>query len=196
MTTQQGLDIKLPDPVQVTQTIATIAQKSQRPVSDFLRRQVADGSLDLESSLNIGKAFLQLTQKMMLEPTRLAQAQMSLWQEYTELWRRSAAAFFGQQVEPVISPAESDRRFKHDDWQENYLFDFIKQAYLLTARWLQNVVSRVENLDPKTKRKIEFITCWAESLFPSICCTGIPIPPACRRKCTAFICAICINAIC
>ncbi len=158
MTTPQGLDIKLPDPVQVAQTIATIAQKSQRLVADFLRRQVADGSLDLESSLNIGKAFLQLTQKMMLEPARLAQAQMSLWQEYTELWRRNAAVFFGQQVEPVMTPAESDRRFKHDDWQENYLFDFIKQAYLLTARWLQNVVSRVEDLDPKTRRKIEFYT--------------------------------------
>ncbi len=99
----QGLEIKLPDPVQVTQTIAVIAQKSQRLVSDFLRRQVADGSLDLESSLNIGKAFLQLTQKMMLEPTRLAQAQMSLWQEYTELWRRSAAAFF--LLRPAFHPS-------------------------------------------------------------------------------------------
>ncbi len=154
----QGLEIKLPEPLQVAQTIATIAQKSQRLVGNFLRRQVIDGALDLETSLSIGKAFLELTQKMMLEPSRLAQVQMSLWQEYTELWRRSAAAFFGQQVEPLITPEENDRRFKHDVWQDNYLFDFIKQAYLLTARWLQAVVSRVERIDPKTKRKIEFYT--------------------------------------
>ncbi|MFO1429654.1 MAG: class I poly(R)-hydroxyalkanoic acid synthase [Candidatus Competibacteraceae bacterium] len=154
----QGLEIKLPEPLQVAQTIATIAQKSQRLVGNFLRRQVIDGALDLETSLSIGKAFLELTQKMMLDPTRLAQAQMSLWQEYTDLWRRSAAAFFGQQVEPLSTPEENDRRFKHDVWQDNYLFDFIKQAYLLTARWLQGVVSRVEKIDPKTKRKIEFYT--------------------------------------
>ena len=154
----QGLEIKLPDSLQVSQTIATIAQKSQRLVGSFLRRQVIDGALDLETSLSIGKAFLALTQRMMLEPARWAQAQISLWQEYTELWRRSAATFCGQQVEPLITPEENDRRFKHDVWQENCLFDFIKQAYLLTARWLQGVVSRVENLDPKTKRKIEFDT--------------------------------------
>jgi polyhydroxyalkanoate synthase len=168
MTPQQGLDIKLPDPVQVAKTIATIAEKSQRLVNDFLRRQAAEGLLDMESSLRINKAFLELTHQMMLEPVKLAQAQMSLWQDYRELWHRSAAAFFGQQVEPVITPEASDKRFKHAAWQDNYLFDFIKQAYLLTARWLQNVVSRVEGIDPKTKRKLEFYTRqFADAMAPS-----------------------------
>jgi polyhydroxyalkanoate synthase len=158
MNPQQGLDIKLPDPVQVAKTIAAIAEKSQRLVNDFLKRQAAEGWLDMESGLRINKVFVEFTRKLMLEPAKLAQAQMSLWQDYMELWRRNAAVFFGQQVEPVITPEAGDRRFKQDAWQDNYLFDFIKQAYLLTARWIQQVVSRVEGIDPKTQRKIEFYT--------------------------------------
>src|SRR5262249_8808566 len=43
-------------------------------------------------------------------------------------------------------------------WQENQLFDFIKQSYLLSARWLQSTVRNVEGLDPKTAKKVDFYT--------------------------------------
>jgi polyhydroxyalkanoate synthase len=58
----------------------------------------------------------------------------------------------------VIAPARDDRRFKDAAWQDNQLFDFIKQSYLLTARWMQNTVSEVEGLDGKTAQKIDFYT--------------------------------------
>ncbi len=158
MPLQQGLDFRLPDPIQAAQTFATVAWKSQRLVSDFLQRQATDGVLDLESSLRIGNLFLELTRRMALESARLAQGQVGLWQDYLELWRRSAAAFFGQAVEPVAVPDKDDRRFRHDAWQTNLWFDFIKQTYLLTARWLQQTVARAQGIDPKTRRKLEFYT--------------------------------------
>ncbi len=40
----------------------------------------------------------------------------------------------------MIAPAKDDRRFKDAAWQDNQVFDFIKQSYLLTARWMQNTV--------------------------------------------------------
>ena len=158
MTSQQGSDIKVPDPVQVSQTVAAIADKSQRLVGEFLERQAADGALDMEYSINIGKAFFEMTQKMMADPAKLAQAQLALWQDYTELWGKSAAALFGQPIKPKITPEPGDKRFQHAAWQDNYLFEFIKQSYLLTARWVQGVVSNVEGIDAKTKRKLEFYT--------------------------------------
>src|SRR6185437_9619792 len=54
--------------------------------------------------------------------------------------------------------APGDRRFKDAAWQESTLFDYIKQSYLLTARWLQSTVRQVEGLDDKTSRKIDFYT--------------------------------------
>jgi poly[(R)-3-hydroxyalkanoate] polymerase subunit PhaC len=64
----------------------------------------------------------------------------------------------GHDAEPVIAPAKDDRRFKDAAWQDNQLFDFVKQSYLLTARWLQSTVQSVEGLEDKTARKIDFYT--------------------------------------
>ena len=38
------------------------------------------------------------------------------------------------------------------------MFDFIKQSYLLTSRWLVDTVNQVEGFDDKTRQKIDFYT--------------------------------------
>ncbi len=43
-------------------------------------------------------------------------------------------------------------------WDENALFDYIKQSYLLSARWMQSTVGEVEGLDGKTAKKVDFYT--------------------------------------
>ena len=55
-------------------------------------------------------------------------------------------------------PSPDDRRFKDAAWEENQLFDFIKQSYLLTARWLTQTVREVDGLDEKTAKKVDFYT--------------------------------------
>jgi poly[(R)-3-hydroxyalkanoate] polymerase subunit PhaC len=61
-------------------------------------------------------------------------------------------------TEAVIEPPAGDRRFRDVAWTDNTLFDFIKQSYLLTARWLQNAVRDVEGIDERTARKVDFYT--------------------------------------
>ena len=53
-------------------------------------------------------------------------------------------------------PSATDRRFKDDAWHENEVFDFIKQSYLLSARYVQDVVKQVDGLDAKTAQKVDF----------------------------------------
>ena len=108
--------------------------------------------------LNIGAAFLEMTQRLMTDPGRLVQAQLSLWQDYLKLWSTTTNRFLGGETQPVAEPAAGDRRFKDAAWQESTLFDYIKQSYLLTARWLQSTVRQVDGLDDKTARKIDFYT--------------------------------------
>src|SRR3546814_18523008 len=54
MSDQQGADIKMPDPVELSQTMARIAEQSQRIVSDFLGRQGGDG-VGMSDPLNVGR---------------------------------------------------------------------------------------------------------------------------------------------
>ena len=64
----------------------------------------------------------------------------------------------GQKVEPVVEPAKGDKRFTDPAWKDEVVFDYLKQSYLLTARWLQHTVKEVEGVDDKTAKKVDFYT--------------------------------------
>src|SRR5690348_11013484 len=153
----QGPEVRIPDPVQLSREFADIAERSQRLVLEFLQRQRPDG-LGMADPLNVGQAFLEMTQRLMSDPTRLVQAQLSLWQDYLKLWQSTTQRLMGGPAEPVIEPSSGDRRFKDTAWTENAVFDYIKQSYLLTARWMQATVKQVDGLDDKTSKKIDFYT--------------------------------------
>jgi polyhydroxyalkanoate synthase subunit PhaC len=156
---QSAADIKFVDPAELSKAVSNIAERSQRIVSDFLARQSGDGGIEgVVDPLHIGDAFMQMTARLLADPGKLVEAQMSLWQDYLQLWQSTARRLFGETAEPVVIPDETDRRFKDEMWQQNEVFDFIKQSYLLTARWIQGVVKNVEGLDDHTARKVDFYT--------------------------------------
>jgi polyhydroxyalkanoate synthase len=157
MSERSHQEIKLPDPVQWSRSMAEIAERSQRLVMDFMTRQAEQG-VGMADPLNIGTAFLEMTQRLMADPGKLMQAQVSLWHDYLELWQRTTERFLGGSAEPMVEPAATDKRFKDAAWSESTLFDFIKQSYLLTARWLQSTVKQIDGLDDKTARKVDFYT--------------------------------------
>jgi polyhydroxyalkanoate synthase len=139
-----------------------IAERSQRLISDFVNRNaanpVAAAHLGMADTMNIGAAFLDLTAKMLADPQKLMDAQLGLWRDTMELWRATAMKAFGGEDHPAVQPDPTDRRFKDEAWQQNQVFDFIKQSYLLTSRWLQQTVHDVDGLDPHTQHKVEFFT--------------------------------------
>ncbi len=121
-------EIKMPDPAQMAQLFSHIAEKSQVIVKEFLNRQQNDGAYDMQDSMSLAKSFMELNQKILADPGKLVQAQMALWQNYVELWQKALPAMFGQPMEAVVREQKGDKRFKHDDWQDNALFSYIKQS--------------------------------------------------------------------
>jgi polyhydroxyalkanoate synthase len=153
-TTLEAAGFKLPDPTVVGRSMADIAERSQRIVGEWLKRQSQDGPG--ADPLNIGRAFLEMTARLMSNPARLMQAQLGFWQDYVTLWQNTTRRIMGMDTDPVIGPSPSDKRFKDEAWKENEVFDFIKQSYLLSARFVQNVVTQVDGLDDKTAQKVDF----------------------------------------
>ena len=150
----------LPDAEELARRIAGIAERSQRLVGDFLKRQAAEEGVGMATPLSIGSAFFEMTARLLADPSRLVQAQLSLWNDYMTLWQRTAQRFLGERPEPLIAPAPGDRRFRDAAWDDNPVFDYIKQSYLLTARWLQKTAheGEAEGTDERTQRKIDFYT--------------------------------------
>ncbi len=146
---------RLPDAATLGRSMADIAERSQRIVSEWLKRQ-GDAERTPPDPLNIGGAFLEMTARLMANPAHLVQAQIGFWQDYMTLWQNTARRMMGMESESVIDAPSSDRRFKDDAWRDNEVFDFIKQSYLLSARYVQDVVRQVDGMDTKTAQKVDF----------------------------------------
>ncbi len=156
------------DADELARQIASVAERSQQLVAEFLKRQPREEGVGMASPLAIGAAFFEMTARMMADPARLVQAQLSLWNDYMTLWQRTTQRFLGGKSEPMIEPPQGDRRFRDAAWNDNTLFDFIKQSYLLTARWLQGAVHDVKGIDERTARKVDFYTRqFVDALAPS-----------------------------
>ena len=156
------------DAAQLAQTYVQIAQRASQLVGDFIARQGSGGMPAFGDELGIAKAFYEMMGKLMADPTKVAEMQFKLWQDYVSLWQHSMLRMLGHSAEPVIEPAKGDRRFKHDDWQQNFLYDYIKQSYLIAAKHLHQTVGAVEGLDEPTVRKVDFYTRqYIDALSPS-----------------------------
>lgn len=152
-------DDAVPNPAELATTMGKIAEQSQRIVTEFMARQAEESEAE-QDPLNIGKAFLEMTTRMMSDPARLAQAQVELWNNYVNLWQHTASRLMGQDPDTEIDaePDADDRRFRDAAWQENPLFDYIKQSYLLTSKWMINTVQETDGLEDDTARKVDFYT--------------------------------------
>ena len=137
---------------------AALAEKSQRVVQAFAERQADEGGFSIVDTQSVSRAFMDLMAKMASDPVKLAEAQMRLWQDSVQLWQAMAQRMMGQPAAALAEPEKGDRRFKDQSWNEELAFDYIKQSYLLTSRWVQSTVGGVDGLDPKNKEKVDFYT--------------------------------------
>ena len=147
------------DPEPIGQVLAEIADKSQKLMHVLAERRYAGNGADRSTDpLNLRPTLLELTARLMADPARLVQAQLALWQDYLRLWQSTGRRLLGQPAAPVAEPEQGDRRFRDPAWDDHALFDFIKQSYLLTARWLVGTVNQLDGLDAKSRQKIDFYT--------------------------------------
>ena len=102
------------------------------------------------------KSLGEIARHWAAEPAKFATAQSELLASYADLWGRSVRRFLGEEVEPVVEPEPGDNRFKDPDWSNGQVFDFWKQAYLITSRWAEDLTRNTSGVDDKTRKKALF----------------------------------------
>ncbi len=147
----------LGDPAEFARNMMKAGQQSQKLLTDFLKRQSGAGKEPFDP-LNLAQPFMALVKAMSSNPAAIVDAQFQLWRDFLGLWESTARKLMGGEAEPVVAPKPGDKRFKDKDWQENQIFDFIKQSYLLTANWMQDTVSKVQGIDDDTRKRVSFYT--------------------------------------
>ena len=95
--------------------------------------------------------------KIDVDPAKMLEAQMELWHDFQTLWVATTARMMGKEAAPVIEPDAGDNRFRDPEWSDNPIFDFLKQSYLLNARWLRRSLAGIEGLDRAGAEKLDFV---------------------------------------
>lgn len=133
-------------------------ERSTHIAAAFYERQSGEPEFKISDPELIGKAFMDMTTKMMANPQKVFESQANLWTNYAKLWETSAKRLAGEETEPVIQPQSDDRRFKDAEWTDDVLLDTLKQSYLLSSQWMQSLSGDTEGLDDKTRGKVDFYT--------------------------------------
>jgi len=104
------------------------------------------------------RAFGEFAAHLWSNPAELYRAQQKAASDWMRLWGYAAARATGSEAEPLASPERGDRRFSDAAWNEEPIFDYLKQAYLLTAERSLAMIDKAEGLDEATRTKVEFFT--------------------------------------
>jgi polyhydroxyalkanoate synthase len=139
--------------------LAKAALTAQGALAGVALRRAENPSTPNPDPFNAAPAMTEVMSKLAINPDQLLKAQTELLSRYFELWQSAAKQLADGEISPpVAKPAPGDKRFSHADWDNNPMFNVIKQSYLLSANWLNDLVSQVQDVDPQTKRRAEFFT--------------------------------------
>ncbi len=167
MNDEKKTDRPKADVTKLSHDLFELAHRSQAMFAELLKASGRNGGPSMDP-LNVAQSMTDATKQLWMDPGKLMEANLSLWQRHMELWRHASERLVNGRGKPIVEPDRGDRRFRHPDWEENPLFDFIKQSYLITAKWLVDTMSGLEGLDDKTARKVEFYTRqFADAFSPS-----------------------------
>jgi len=150
-----------PDSQELTQQIADFSERSQRAIQAFWQRQIEEQSengFSLVDAPSVSKAFFDFGTRLWSDPGKLAEAQVLFWQAQLDLWQRMMRRAQGEEIEPVIEPERGDRRFRDKAWDDDLLFDYLKQSYLLSSQWMRKVVDDVDGQTPEQHDQVAFYT--------------------------------------
>jgi polyhydroxyalkanoate synthase len=154
------------DPVKVSaldveafaKNIARVVEEGGKALASYMKpREESPAHEGLSEELNdIVKTLAGVLEYWLSDPQRAIELQSRLGKVYLDLWASTANRLAGKETTPVAHPDPRDKRFADPEWSSNQFFDFLKQAYILSAHWAEYMVKDAKGLDPHTRQKAEF----------------------------------------
>ncbi|GJM03673.1 MAG: class I poly(R)-hydroxyalkanoic acid synthase [Rhodomicrobium sp.] len=131
--------------------------KSRDMALEFMQKQHAMGGWPVQMDERAIKAFHSMAVQFATDPTALATAQLKFWSGLTELWVQGTSRMAGLS-DHIAEENHPDRRFKHEAWEKEPAFEYMKETYLFVSDWLQNLSEEARGLSPEDRKKIQFNT--------------------------------------
>jgi polyhydroxyalkanoate synthase len=140
-----------------SRNVARLVEEGGRALAAFLKPR-EDGRKTDQVAKEVNEVVTTLghvAEYWLADPQRAVELQTRLGKAYLDLWAAAAKRLAGEDSAPVATPDPGDKRFADPEWSSNQFYDFLKQAYLVSTRWANQMVSDA-TLEPHTKQKAEF----------------------------------------
>ena len=132
-----------------------IFQKTIDLSQSYYTYGIKNAEKQMTDDYGIHKAFTSLSEQLLSDPEKLSNSTTQFWQEQLNLWEKWINSDPTVVKKPDIEKVDS--RFRSKLW-DTWLFDYVRNAYLLTAEHLQKTVNDIDSLDERTARKVKFFT--------------------------------------
>jgi polyhydroxyalkanoate synthase subunit PhaC len=141
-----------------SRNLARLVEEGGRALAAYLKpREEGRNTNEMaEEVTEVVKTLGHVAEYWLEDPQRVLEVQTRLGKAYLDLWASAARRLAGEDSDPFVTPDKNDKRFSDPEWSSNQFYDFLKQAYLLTSRWANQLVTDAEGLDQHTRQKAEF----------------------------------------
>lgn len=124
-----------------------MAAKGHGMFKDFSKNESQEMMAQFANSWNT------IMTRAMESPEEWVKAVSGFYQNQFDIWLN----MFNPNSSSSVQPERGDRRFSGVEWEESPVHNYLKQSYLLSSRWLTDLVND-STLDDATKKKCDFYT--------------------------------------
>ncbi len=153
-----GIQYPMPNIEALSRNIVSAIEHAGKAFAAYMRPRES-GEIKTTMAEDIGEMVRSLghvAEYYMTDPKRAIEAQTAYTTQFINLWAATLQRFQGAAAKPIAEPESKDKRFAHAEWRDNPFFDFLKQAYVLTSDWAENLVHKADEMEPHRRAKAQF----------------------------------------
>lgn len=135
----------------VEKFFASITETNSRMLQQFVNSMGKSVFNNPDDKLN---PFATLWTSLFQSPASFWEAQSKMYQQQLGLWINFLN---GNKPENTDAAPSKDKRFAAPEWEEHPFYNYIKQSYLLSSKWLTELVDGVAG-DETQKEKMSYFT--------------------------------------
>ena len=165
--------LQMPDAVALGKAILNAYEQAQPLFEEYATKYSSPEtykemmSLNLDP-MNVREAYLDFLKEIASDPMAMVKRQTDFMQDWFAVWQQSVAKFMKQDASQFTTkmPIKADKRFRAPEWEEQAIFDFMKNSYLLVSHYVDSSIRSSKDLGDKDKDKLAFYT---KSLSDAMC---------------------------
>ncbi|AZZ91708.1 class I poly(R)-hydroxyalkanoic acid synthase [Hahella sp. KA22] len=142
----------------VFHAVNTSSENYRNSLQDFLNKNWDVNDAQVSALMDMLGSYRDIAEQLALHPVRLAGKEFELAKGHVSLLGGSLKRLLGKKPDPVAMPEDGDRRFSDPEWNDNVLFDYLKQAYLLNSKAVLDLVDTLEDSGNHTHDQFMFYT--------------------------------------